>query len=330
MQSNDSIKIIQTNSSPSHLFNNLTINDNNLYFIHNSESHPRVMSVDKKFLETQQNINTSVKSFNNSETNEMLFVKAVKIKGTNYIGIGLYGGFKLWSNDGNRLLFQIPTKVQKPNRPYAFTSLCEFIINNSNENDSIICGDNYGQIFLVSGQGSNWKSKIINQQQSGITSISSIPGFNSICATYDNCQISFLKLDNGDCITLKHFKEEQLSVTSACVKGTNGKYYAGCGFINGELKIYGFESLSCEIAIASHLRGINSVLGRNNSFVCISDDGCVNIWDINFDLKKVSVQKNIQIEDKMLVGVEYEPNKRELYLTSYDFPEIIIIENVII
>ena len=66
MQSNDSIKIIQTNSSPSHLFNNLTINDNNLYFIHNSESQPRVMSVDKKFLETQQNINTSVKSFNNS------------------------------------------------------------------------------------------------------------------------------------------------------------------------------------------------------------------------------------------------------------------------
>ena len=77
---------------------------------------------------------------------------------------------------------------------------------------------------------------------------------------------------------------------------------------------------------------INIVCSDNPLYtmISISDDGCVNIWDINFDLKKVSVQKNIQIEDKMLVGVEYEPNKRELYLTSYDFPEIIIIENVII
>ncbi len=326
MQQKETIKIISTNSSPSHLQNNFTHNKTNFYFIHNSESNPRVISIDKTYLTNQSNIGSLIKSFNNSETNEMIFVKSVVINNTNYIAIGLYGGFKLWSLDGNRLLYQIPTKNQKPNRPYAFTSICEFQAEaSSNGNDSLLCGDNYGQLFMVFGHGSNWKSKLINKEPNGITSVSNYKGSKYICVTYDNNNNVLYKLENGECKEIKKFKEENLSMVSACVKDKNGKYYCGCGMINGEIKVYGFDSLICEVSISSHLRGINALIGVNDCLVGGSDDGCVNIWRIG---GKVEVVHNIQIEDKMIVGICYDDEKKVLYVSAYDCPEIIMVENV--
>ena len=43
------LSIIQTDCSPSHLFNNLSYCNKNLLFIHNSEIQPRIIIIDKQY-----------------------------------------------------------------------------------------------------------------------------------------------------------------------------------------------------------------------------------------------------------------------------------------
>ena len=106
MDTNDKkITIHKIDCSPSYIINNLSISKDNLYFIHNSQSLPRILVINKKLLKEDNNKCATV--LNSSETNEMLFVKSIIIKNVEYIAIGLYNGFKLWNNEGNRLLFQI-------------------------------------------------------------------------------------------------------------------------------------------------------------------------------------------------------------------------------
>ena len=42
------MSLIQTDCSPTHISNNLSISDKNILFIHNSEMQPRVIIIDKK------------------------------------------------------------------------------------------------------------------------------------------------------------------------------------------------------------------------------------------------------------------------------------------
>ena len=53
------------------------------------------MVLDKLFFSTQNQ--NQLKIFNNSEKNEILFAKVIKINNTYYFANGLYEGFKLWS-----------------------------------------------------------------------------------------------------------------------------------------------------------------------------------------------------------------------------------------
>ena len=45
---NGNSSIIQTDCSPSHLSNNLSVSHRNLLFIHNSEIQPRIIIIDKQ------------------------------------------------------------------------------------------------------------------------------------------------------------------------------------------------------------------------------------------------------------------------------------------
>ena len=73
MNSED-IKSYPTDCAPSYIPNNLTSNNNMLYFIHNSESQPRIMQINKKLFEANNNTKY-VGPFNNNETYEMYFAK---------------------------------------------------------------------------------------------------------------------------------------------------------------------------------------------------------------------------------------------------------------
>ena len=86
---------------PSHLFNNLAMDHKWLYFIHNSESKPRIISINKSYLDVNnkdENKKICSPPLSVNETNEMLIAKMINFNdNVSYIAVGLYGGFKLWS-----------------------------------------------------------------------------------------------------------------------------------------------------------------------------------------------------------------------------------------
>ena len=152
----------------------------------------------------------------------MLIAKVITFNdNVSYIAVGLYGGFKLWSRDGSRLLFQIPAKTQQT-KPYAFLSITEYQMNSNEQNgkyDSILCGDNYGQLFLVSGQLSKWKSKLIynNNNTMGITSIAATTNGQYVGLTFDKNSIALITINNTEMKNNVTIKENALALTSGIV-----------------------------------------------------------------------------------------------------------------
>ena len=325
----EKIEIFKLDCTPSFISNNLCNNSNSLFYIHNSEAMPRIMVVDKKYFE-DRNQEQYLENFNSSEKNEMLFAKVIRINNIDYIANGLYGGFKLWSIDGKRIFFQIPAKNKIEGRIYAFTSISEFRIDDTkNEFDCFLCGDNYGQIFIVSGEKFKWKSKHIygiNNKET-ILSISSYIDYNYVGVCIDNGNVLILKVEKDKSEKLKEFNNaKNMSLVSSIIKTYNKDYYLGCGFVNGEIKIYNMNKLTLSYTINSHLRGINAIIGVNNCFISGGEDGAVNIWKVGNE--KIELRNNIVFEDKMIVGITYDDDKRCIYVNAYDYQEIIKISNL--
>ena len=325
----ENIDIFKVDCTPSFLPNNLCNNSNSLFYIHNSEAMPRIMVVDKKYFD-DINQQQYLENFNSSEKNEMLFAKVININNINYIANGLYGGFKLWSIDGKRIFFQIPAKNKIEGRIYAFTSICEFNTDNSkNEFDCFLCGDNYGQIFIVSGEKFRWKSKHIygiNNKET-ILSISSYIDYNCVGVCIDNGNVLILKVEKDKSDKLKEFNNEKnISLVSSIIKNDYKDYYLGCGFVNGEIKIYNMNKLTLSYTINSHLRGINTLIGVNSCFISGAEDGAINIWKVGD--KKIELRNNLVFEDKNIVGITYDEDKRCIFANAYDYQEIIRISNL--
>ena len=329
MNSED-IKSFPTDCAPSYIPNNLTSNNNMLFFIHNSESQPRIMEINKKLFENNNNNTKYINPFNNNETYEMLFCKSINLNYNNYIAVGLYGGFKLWNSEGSRLLFQIPTRNKIEGKTYAFLTCCEFKSDSSSSvSDSILSCDNYGQIFLINGRESNWKSeRIFHYDNKSIISIGNSLGFNKVGITCENMNVILLKIQNNVCDNLKTFQEKLIGVCSDSIKLNNNEYYYVVGFMNGEIKLYNFNKLTVDYDICSHLRGINSLIIVNECIITGGEDGCVNIWKVNGKEEKVELKKNLLFEDKMVVGVDYDDKKNCLFVNFFDFSEVLKISNV--
>ena len=326
----ENIDIFKVDCTPSFIPNNLCNNSNSLFYIHNSEAMPRIMVVDKKYFDDINQKQQYLVNFNSSEKNEMLFAKVININNTYYIANGLYGGFKLWSIDGKRIFFQIPAKNKIEGRIYAFTSICEFRIDNmKNEFDCFLCGDNYGQLFIVSGEKFKWKNKHIYGSNSNetILSISSYLDFNCVGVCIDNGNVLILKVEKDKSEKLKEFNNaKNMSLVSSIIKNYNNDYYLGCGFVNGEIKIYNMIKLTLSYTINSHLRGINSIIGVNSCFISAGEDGAINVWKVDND--KIELKNNLVFEDKILVGITYDEEQKCIYANAYDYQEIIRISNL--
>lgn len=337
--------------SPSYLFNNLTSTKDSLYFIHNSESLPRVLVIHKQpLLEGGGGQNKSIDIFNTSESNEMIFVKAFHFTEADYIAIGLYNGFKLWNSDGSRLLFQISERVNK-NKIYAMISCTGFVLfdnNNNNLNssdekkfDSILVGDNYGQLSLIHGTKSNWKSRKIfsTNKCEAILALGSYPGYKKISSCIDNGSVMIFDLEGDGCKMIKEFKNnnELNNIGINCViikdKDQNNEFSLITGYINGEIKIFKMEKLMQVMKISQNLRSVGPMIViKENMIVSGSDDGEVIIWEINFDnnenIGKVKLIKNFLFEDKMIVGLSYDSEKGNLFINAFDSPELSLIEGI--
>ena len=334
----NNITIYNIECSPSYIINNLSISKNSLYFIHNSQSFPRILIVNKKILkEKSQNKTLSV--LNSSEKNEMLFIKSIFLKDTEYIAVGLYNGFKLWNKEGNRLLYQISNPNSNKHKIYAFVSCSPFLINPENQTkdiaDCIIAGDNYGQLHLIYGAKSSWKSSKLftTPNVESILSIGSSLETNKIGLTLDNGDILILKIEKNSCNLEKKIEgdgKQNIAVNSVVFSNNNkNEFFLACGFINGMIKIISLNNYNLKFCINSNLRSVGPMIVKgNNEIVTGSDDGQIIIWKYDDTKDKIVLKKNILLEDKMIVGLAYDKDDNNLYITCYDFPEIIAISDV--
>lgn len=259
---------------------------------------------------------------NISETCEMLIAKYVIVEDNLYIAVGLYGGFKLWAKDGSRLFFNIPCKVDNKEKLYAFTTITEY------NNIGIICGDNYGQVFLVNYSNNNWKSKII-YSFSGF-SVTSLAANNkgNICVGFETGKIFILEnpsntSNNECCKVLSKFDDiNNLPVTTlVTIEFDKVSYFIG-SFVNGQVKIYvnnNDNNFSSDLifTLSAHLRNINSLISYKNYFITAGDDCFINIWKLNNE-KEISLIESIETTDKMPIGLEYDINNKLLLIAFFD------------
>ena len=333
---NKNISIYNIECSPSYIINNLSISKDSLYFIHNSQSFPRVIVIKKDSLKKEEK-NNSISVLNSSEKNEMLFIKSITLKDAEYIAVGLYNGFKLWNKEGNRLLFQISNPTINKNKIYAFTCCSEFLLNSEKINDypdSIISADNYGQLYVIYGSKSNWKSSKLftTKNAESILSIGANIEINIFGITIDNGDVLLFKNEKGNCKLIKNFEGDKqiISVNSVVFsKKDKSEYFLGCGFINGEIRIYSLKDYNLKFSINSNLRSVGPMLVKgNNEIITGSDDGQINIWEYDDNKDKIILKNNILFEDKMIVGLAYDKNNNNLYVSCYDFPEIICVSDI--
>ena len=333
---NKNISIYNIECSPSYIINNLSISKDSLYFIHNSQSFPRVIVIKKDSFKREEK-NNSISVLNSSEKNEMLFIKSITLKDAEYIAVGLYNGFKLWNKEGNRLLFQISNPTINKNKIYAFTCCSEFLLNSEKINDypdSIISADNYGQLYVIYGSKSNWKSSKLftTKNAESILSIGANIEINIFGITIDNGDVLLFKNEKGNCKLIKNFEGDKqiISVNSVVFsKKDKSEYFLGCGFINGEIRIYSLKDYNLKFSINSNLRSVGPMLVKGNNEIIIgSDDGQINIWEYDDNKDKIILKNNILFEDKMIVGLAYDKNNNNLYVSCYDFPEIICVSDI--
>jgi hypothetical protein len=333
---NKNISIYNIECSPSYIINNLSISKDSLYFIHNSQSFPRVIVIKKDSLKKEEK-NNSISVLNSSEKNEMLFIKSITLKDAEYIAVGLYNGFKLWNKEGNRLLFQISNPTINKNKIYAFTCCSEFLLNSEKINDypdSIISADNYGQLYVIYGSKSNWKSSKLftTKNAESILSIGANIEINIFGITIDNGDVLLFKNEKGNCKLIKNFEGDKqiISVNSVVFsKKDKSEYFLGCGFINGEIRIYSLKDYNLKFSINSNLRSVGPMLVKGNNEIIIgSDDGQINIWEYDDNKDKIILKNNILFEDKMIVGLAYDKDNNNLYVSCYDFPEIICVSDI--
>ena len=333
---NKNISIYNIECSPSYIINNLSISKDSVYFIHNSQSFPRVIVIKKDSLKKEEK-NNSISVLNSSEKNEMLFIKSITLKDAEYIAVGLYNGFKLWNKEGNRLLFQISNPTINKNKIYAFTCCSEFLLNSEKINDypdSIISADNYGQLYVIYGSKSNWKSSKLftTKNAESILSIGANIEINIFGITIDNGDVLLFKNEKGNCKLIKNFEGDKqiISVNSVVFsKKDKSEYFLGCGFINGEIRIYSLKDYNLKFSINSNLRSVGPMFVKgNNEIITGSDDGQINIWEYDDNKDKIILKNNILFEDKMIVGLAYDKNNNNLYVSCYDFPEIICVSDI--
>ena len=333
-------KIYNIECSPSYIINNLSQSKNSIYFIHNSQSFPRVLVINKKLLKEKNTNNKCMSVLNSSEKNEMIFVKSILIKEVEYIAVGLYNGFKLWNKDGNRLLHQISysNNTNKKNKINAFICCAEYLFERNDfqsSPDSIISGDNYGNLFLIFGSKSNWKNaKIFSSENSEtILSIATNIEIEEFGISLDNGNVLIMKIKKGKCDLIKKFEENGkniIAVNSVIFsKEDKGEFFLGCGFINGEIRIYSLKDYNWKLSINSNLRSIGPMIVRNSCEIIVgSDDGQINIWKYDNKKNSIILKNNLLFEDKMIVGLAYDNEENILYANSYDYPEIIAISDI--
>lgn len=282
----------------------------------------------------------------------MLRIKVLDLNGTKVSAVGLYGGLKIYSYEGNRLFFNIPCKIKLSEKPYLFQAISEFynfgnnIPSESPKNKGypchgILCADSYGEIFLITGSNFNYKNRLLYHNV-GITATDIICDYRTgiFSCAFETGEIYVLKVKDENSVDniIKFDNIDNLPCLSLANIYTKKYNYLAAAYLNGEIKVYinRFSSLSGETgfdlvySIFSNLRMINSLTSYNNYIAACADDCFINIWKIT-DNNEVSIIGNYEISDKMPLAAEFTTNangKTDLIATCFDTPSLTLIENL--
>lgn len=255
----------------------------------------------------------------------MLKAKYIPMNNTYYIAVCLYGGFKLWSNDGSRLIYQIPCKVKQLDKPYAFTAVMHYKYNTF---DNIIAADNYGSAYIIGGSGLNWKSRLLYNYESGTTT--ALAYYNDdIILSYETGEIHVIKLKSESSIEIKTKLDNPSNLPCLTLTIINKPVpRLAAGYANGEIRIYDLSTYKLAFTIAAHLRIITSLTSYDKYLISCGDDCYVNVWKCE---DSIDIHRNIEIPDRMHVGLQVYENKgkAELFITSYDSGFFTYIEDFI-
>ena len=318
------VSYFTTECSPSHIFQNMSSSANEIYYIHNSEIQPRIIVIDKNLF-VSKNTNEYSKFINKLNGSESLQISCLFysiIEQTEIIAVGLYGGFKIWSRDGNRLLFQL-TDNSFSDKTYSISALCARTISNKNY---LIFGDSKGQIFQCHGVETNWTyDKIFtNKNNYTVTSLCSNNKTGFIAAGFENGSISIFDYTNKQINILIDFDNEY-NFPCLALNAPSNTDYCIAGYLNGEIRIYSFTKLALLSSIQSHIRGVNAICSNSSGSLIASlgDDCYVNILSYDGIIK---LKKSINLENKLPVGAQFLTNNN-LTVCCYDCPELVLIEN---
>lgn len=278
-------------------------------------------------------------------------IKIINLNGTLVAAIGLNGGLKIWSYDGNRLFYNIPCKIKLDDKPYLFQAISEYYQFNNNpinlvqENlkdspcQGILCADSYGQIFLITGSGLSYKSRLL-YHNNGVTATDLTCDYKTsiFSCAFETGEIFILRIKDENMVEniIKFDNLDNLPCLSLANLYTDKNNFLGAGYLNGEIRIYlnrffnmekGFDFV---YSIFSSLRMINSICCYKNYLASCSDDCFINIWKIN-DYQEIFNVGNYEISDKMPLAAEFVCNvngRVDLIATCFDSPFLTMIENL--
>lgn len=340
METPDSKKLrhVNTDCSASYSFNNLTESETKIFYIHNSEIQPRIIVIDKKLfsIETdQKNLGDYITKLNGNEVLQYSSIKKVEVDGKEYIAVGLLGGFKIWSHDGVKLLFQATNENFINFKSYSVYAICDRRCvgknyKKSNYNNSVIFGDSHGTITQCNLKETFVATKLYqNKKDATVTALTTNFSSGVIVSGYDNGQLIVLDGESENDVTelIVFDNEYNLPVISLVTLNKENSFIAG--YLNGEIRIFSYSSLQMMFIFQAHSKNITSLSSFESYFTSTGEDGFINVY--KFSNNRLEVTKNIGLENKIPVGsvITKIDGKNCLVSCSFDNPILVIFDNVV-
>ena len=332
------LKYINTECSPSYNFNNLTESKDKIYYIHNSEVQPRIIVIDKKLFSIeikQDKLSEYITKLNGNETLQFACLKKVEINSIEMIAVGLYGGFKIWSLDGNQLIYQVINEKILNFKPFSVNAVTERRSKSTAKTwNKVVYGDSHGTLIQISFESSSLSTQKLYQHKKELPVTALTTYFTSglIVVGFSNGQLIILDGESEkDCCVLQDFLNEyELPIVSLVTVLKENCFVSG--YLNGEIRIYSYLTLTPVYYFQAHLKSINSlsVFENENGSKIIStgEDGYVNVYMLNNEI--LTVQNNIGLQSKIPIGsiVTKINGKISLVSCHYDNPVLAFLEGI--
>lgn len=315
--------------SPSHLFNNLSTNANKSVFIHNSESTPRVITIDNKLFQGDEpkQLTKLITKFVTPDKNEIYCAQIVTLGSRDFLLLSLIGGFQLWTSDGLRLIHEISSAPNNIFDIYYFYS--STIGSIYDRNDAIYCGNNKGQVFSIYGSGLSWNNYLAFENANKTVINLQFCSENKllVSALEDGTNLVLTPTDFVLAKVTSFVSPANLPLCTSTYNENHNLYV--CGYLNGQLEVYKADKeFSRIMSIDAHARGVNCLDSKGNWLVSGGDDCSLNIYELKEG--KLKLKRDILMENKMVMGVQVTDAKEKLgFLCNFfDSTSIIKFENI--